>query len=189
MRRGIYCPASDIKDPHYINIGKKDIINKRESKAIHVHPYGKIHDYVSFYFGPKSPMLYSIYKGNSDTPYPQSDVAYIVTSIPVILEQKLNFVFTTGQAIMQLSTSHNNLDDLNKIDWDIIFATYWFDQPPEYVDRARKRMAELLIYEYLPVNCILGIAVISSEIQQIVEKMVSDAGLSIKVKVVQNWYY
>lgn len=109
LQNGIFCPASDTKDPNYINIGKKDIINKRENKLIEVYPYGRIHDYVSFYFGTKSPMLYSIYKRNSDTTCLQSDVIYIVTSIPLILEKNLNFIFTTGQAIMQLSTQHNNI--------------------------------------------------------------------------------
>lgn len=189
LENGIHCPASDIKDPYYINIGKKDIINKRETKLIEVHPYGRIHDYVSFYFGPKSPMLYSIYKENSDTKCSQSDIIYIVTSVSIIIEKKLNFVFTTGQAIMQLSTQHNNLEALDKIDWEIIAAKFWFDRPPEYVDRVRKRMAELLIYEYLPINCILGIGVMNEKVLQVVEEMVLDQHLHIPVKKVPHWYY
>lgn len=69
-------------------------------------------------------MLYSISKGNSDTNCSQSDIVYIVTAVSSLIENKLKFVFTTGQAIMELSTQHNNLNDLNKIDWDIIFAKY-----------------------------------------------------------------
>lgn len=124
LSNGMYCPSSEIKDKNYINIGERDIIDKRERKSIEIEPYGKIHDYVSFYFGPKSPMLYSISKGNSDTNCSQSDIVYIVTAVSSLIENKLKFVFTTGQAIMELSTQHNNLNDLNKIDWDIIFAKY-----------------------------------------------------------------
>ena len=50
-------------------------------------------------------------------------------------------------------------------------------------------MAELLIYEYLPINCILGIGVINKEMLQIVEKMVSVQDLDIKVKELPSWYY
>jgi hypothetical protein len=189
LQNGIYCPASNVKDTNYINIGKKDIINKRETKLIEIHPFGRIHDYVSFYFGPKSPMLYSIYKENSDTNCSQADIIYIVTSISTIIEKKIDFVFTTGQAIMQLSTQHNSLAELSKIDWDIIAAKFWFDRPPEYVDRVRKRMAELLIYEYLPINCILEIGVMNEKILDIVRKMVLDQRLDIPVKKVLNWYY
>jgi ssDNA thymidine ADP-ribosyltransferase, DarT len=147
------------------------------------------HDYVSFYFGPKSPMLYSIFKGNSDTDCSQSDVVYIMTAIPSLPEKKLNFVFTTGQAIMALSTQHNNVKDLDKIDWDIIFGKYWFDSHPQYTDRARKRMAELLVHSHVPVNCILSLVVMNKKMQDTVENMVYDAGLLIQVKQVPDYYY
>lgn len=189
LKNGIYCPSSDTKDANYINIGKKDIINKRENKPVIVQPYGRIHEYVSFYFGPKSPMLYSIYKGNSDTTCLQADVVYIVTSIPLIVEKELSFIFTTGQAIMQLSTQHNNPEELSKIDWDVINAKYWFDRPPEFGDRVRKRMAELLIHEYLPINCVLEIGVMNKKMLNIVEKIVSAQDLDIKVKELPHWYY
>jgi hypothetical protein len=185
----LYCPASNVLDPDYINIGKKDIINKREHKEITIAPFGKIHDYVSFYFGPKSPMLYSIFKGKSDTTCSQSDIVYLVTSIPKLIESKLPFVFTTGQAIMELSSQHNDIAELSKIDWDIIFAKYWFDRPPEYTDRARRRMAELLVHKHVPLDSILGIGTMNAEIKAEVEQMVEEAGVPMQVRELRNWYY
>lgn len=46
------------------NIAHSSIQNRRELKRIPVFPNGNLHDYVPFYFAPKSPMLYSIHKGN-----------------------------------------------------------------------------------------------------------------------------
>src|SRR5687767_9795817 len=112
LQNGLRCPASPNKDPHYINIGNKDIIGKRENKQIEVAPYGVIHDYVSFYFGPRSPMLYSIFKGASDTTSHQSDIVYLVTTLPLLEQAQRPYVFTTGQAIMELSTQHNQAVDL-----------------------------------------------------------------------------
>lgn len=189
LRHGLHCPASPVKDPAYINIGKQDIIAKREAKAIELPPYGRIHDYVSFYFGPRSPMLYSIYKGNSDTDCQQKDVVYIVSTKETIQQSGLQFVFTTGQAIMQLSTQHNQDIDLQRIAWDIIQGKFWHDAPPQYVDRMRRRMAELLVHQHVPLNCVRGVGVFNNSMEEIVSKMVADAGLQIPVKAKRDWYY
>lgn len=189
LKNGLYCPASPNKDEHYINIGKKDIITKREHKPVVYEPYGYIHDYVSFYFGPRSPMLYVISKGSSDTNCRQEDIVYIVTGIPTLQEHKKAFIFTDGQALMELSNQYTNIPDLNKIDWDIIFGKDWFDKPPSITDRKRKRQAELLVYEHVPVACINSLAVMNKKARILVERMVSEAGLLIPVTEKPQWYY
>jgi hypothetical protein len=189
LQNGIYCPASDHADGDYINIGNKDIINKRGNKPIIHPPYGYIHDYVSFYFGPKSPMLYAISKGSSDTDCTQEEIVYLITSIPDIHKAGIPFVFTSGQALMELSVQYNDTRNLDKIDWDIIYSKYWFDRPPEYVDRVRKRMAELLVYKHLPINCILAVVVLNNKVKETVEKFIADAGLLIPVHTKSDWYY
>lgn len=90
---------------------------------------------------------------------------------------------------MQLSTQHNDIKDLNKIDWEIIFSKYWFDKPPEFVDRTRRRMAELLVYQHVPITCILEVVVMNKKMKTIVEKMVYDQGLLVQVKENLNWYF
>jgi hypothetical protein len=189
LRNGIYCPSSPQKDAAYINIGNKDIIQKRGNKPVICEPYGFIHNYVSFYFGPRSPMLYSISKGNSDTNCKQEEIVYLVTTIATLEEYKKAFVFTCGQALMALSQQYNNIKNLDKIDWDVIFGEYWNDKPPEIIDRKRKRQAELLVHEHVPVNCIISLAVLNKKARIIVEKILDDAGLLIPVKEIPKWYY
>ena len=189
LQHGLHCPACDVKDPAYVNIGKQDIIAKRESKQIELPPYGHIHDYVSFYFGPRSPMLYSIYKGASDTTCNQKDIVYIVSTKESIQQSGLPFVFTTGQAIMQLSTQHNQDVDLSRIAWDIIRGAYWNDVPPEFPDRKRRRMAEFLVHQHVPLKCIRGLAVFNDSMEKTVSEMVNEAELQIPVKAKPNWYY
>ena len=42
-------------------------------------PGGTIHDYVAFYFAPRAPMLYAIYKGNvADYTEGQTPLVYLV---------------------------------------------------------------------------------------------------------------
>lgn len=185
----MHCPASDLKNPSYVNIGKQDIIAKREHKHVEVEPFGSIHDYVSFYFAPRSPMLYSISKGASDTDCKQSDIVYIVSTLPVIQQAGLRFAFTTGQAIMALSTQHNQVIDLQRINWDIIKSAYWHDKPPEYPDRKRQRMAEFLVYQFVPVGCTLGLGVFNKKMEETVIEMVQKSELQIPVKQKPGWYF
>ncbi|SEL62736.1 protein of unknown function [Chitinophaga rupis] len=189
LENGLHCPTSKTKDAAFVNIGKKDIIQKRESKEIEVAPYGRIHDYVSFYFGPRSPMLYSIHNGNSDTDCSQADIIYLVSTIPEIIAANLQFVFTTGQAIMELSTQHNDTRHLSKLNWEIIFGKYWFDRPPEYIDRMRQRMAEFLVYKHVPITTILGIGVMNESMKDKIERLISNEGKKLEVRVKSDWYY
>jgi hypothetical protein len=189
FNKGIYSPSSAHMDKDYINIGKKDIIQKRGNKPVTLEPYGFIHDYVSFYFGKKSPMLYMISKGTSDTDCRQEEIVYLVTTLATLEENKKPFIFTCGQALMQLSLQYNDIKDLDKIDWDVISGNFWFDKPPEITDRKRRRQAELLVHKHVPINCIIGLAVLNKKTKQIVDKMVDEAGLLIQVKEIPSWYY
>ena len=50
-------------DNDFIRIGDSTLIKSRNNKTIPVCPKGSFSDYVSFYFGARSPMLYNIQKG------------------------------------------------------------------------------------------------------------------------------
>ena len=189
LKHGINCPSSILKDPDYINIGNKDVIGKRGNTTISVVPGGDIHNYVSFYFGPKSPMLFSIKHKNSDYEGTQDDIIYLITSIDKVVENKLKFVFTDGHAMMSLTNHYNDLKHLDKIDWEIIKAKYWHDIPPDIVDRKRKRMAEFLIHKHVAVELIIGIGTVNNNVKKIAEDIVENNNLAIPVKVLENWYY
>ncbi len=47
----------------YENIAHNNIQSRRLMKAVPLPPHGDLHDYVPFYFAPRSPMLYAIHKG------------------------------------------------------------------------------------------------------------------------------
>jgi hypothetical protein len=82
LSRGLYCVNSGINDPNYINIGNKNIISKRRTRSVPVDPGGEVHDYIPFYFCPRSPMLGSIHVGNSDFNGSQEEITYLVISVP-----------------------------------------------------------------------------------------------------------
>lgn len=189
LLNGIYCRNSEEADPNYINIGHRNLIDKRGKRIVPISPKGVLNDYVPFYFAPKSPMLYSIYRKNVDGfTGKQKDIIYLVSSVETIVNANIQFAFTNGHAYEIISKFYNQTTDLNKVDWELMGATYWnnteFDN-----DRMRRRMAEFLIYQFVPAKCILAIVVSDEKTLGIVESIQNKCNTNIKSIIKRNWYY
>jgi len=152
-------------------------------------PGGVIHDYVPFYFAPRSPMLYAIscggVAGYSDG---QKPIVHLVSSAEAVQEAGLPFVFTDGHAIMDLSDFFNDLNELPRVDWTVMRSRYWNDtvQDP---DRCRRRQAEFLVHRSLPWDLIEEIGVMSQETKRGVDAILPEAGHRPRVVVRAGWYY
>jgi len=173
----------------YKDIAHQNIQERRSTTEIQVPPYGVLHNYVPFYFAPRSPMLYAIangivegFEGN------QSDIIYLVANIDKIRESGKRFVFTDGHAIMALTDFYNDLNDLNEIDWPLMEGTYWHDTD-QYPDRKRKRQAEFLVYESVPLECILGIGVQTKQMKTTIENLLLEHNIDMKVLERPNFYF
>ena len=91
------CPNNLDCDASYIGIGDETLIGSRSSKEINIEPNGNFTDYVAFYFGTRSPMLYSIQKGfNNVTKRSPETIIYIVTTLENIKEGEFQYVFSDG---------------------------------------------------------------------------------------------
>lgn len=189
LRNGIYCSNSKDADPNYLNIGHRNLIDKRGTRIVPISPNGVLNDYVPFYFAPKSPMLYSIFKKNVDGfSGSQRDIIYLVSSIETIIETDLKFVFTDGHAYELISKFYNNPTQLKNIDWQLMGETYWNNTESDN-DRRRRRMAEFLVYQFVPINCILAIVVHSEKAKSTVDSIQHKCKTAIKTLIKPNWYY
>lgn len=112
----------------------------------------------------------------------------MVSKLEKILEAELSFIFTDGHALMQLTNNYCQVSDLDKVDWEVMRAIYWNDTIQDS-DRKRRRMAEFLVHEYFPVDCIGLIAVKNERKKQQIEKILSKFGKNIPVKVYEDWYF
>ena len=168
----------------YRDIAAQDVQSRRAGTRVPIQPGGFLHDYVPFYFAGRSPMLYVV--KNSGTP--QKDLIYLMTNTEKIASSKLPFVYTDGHAIMFLSSFYNSLDDLDCIDWDVMDSEYWNDTV-DFPDRKRKRQAEFLIHQALPLQYITGIATYNTATKLNVEELVQDYGHSLNVHEVLKFYY
>jgi hypothetical protein len=57
-RNEVTSPSHKSADPGYIGIGDDSLIAHRKTMSIPLKPGGTFNDYIAFYFGKRSPMLY-----------------------------------------------------------------------------------------------------------------------------------
>lgn len=184
LRNGLFCPNSEQVDPDYINIGNEQIMHDRGNRIVPIHPGGTLNDYVPFYFAPRSPMLYSIMGAQM----PQSEIIYLVSSIGAVQKVGRPFIFTNRHAYVFYASFFNELASLSEIDWDIMNAQYWNNRPNDN-DRMTRRMAELLVYQFVPVNCILGIAAYDQNKLDYINNLLQQLNLNIEARIRRDWYY
>lgn len=112
-----------LADPNFVSIGNIEVINARDTTDVQIAGYGKVGEYVPFYFTPRSIMLYNIVTGHRAPKVPKVPRENILV-IRCLIEQLAKcgrYFFTDGQANVSNGTNHfHDLKDLDKIDWSII---------------------------------------------------------------------
>lgn len=156
LQYGITHRNSQSANSNFVPIGDNSLINRRNS---HILNNGTVlGDYIPFYFGTRSPMLYVIQRGfNGVIKTNPENIIYCVTSIAKIIDSEINFMFTDGHAIDSFSTEYSkaqieNIDNI--LDYNAINANVWIDEND--LDKKRRKEAEFLLSQDLPINYILG---------------------------------
>lgn len=174
---------------NYTNIAYENIQDRRARIRVPCGAGGVLHDYVPFYFAPRSPMLYTISQGNvPNYTQGQAAVIHLVSDVFEIDIRGLEFVFTDGHAVMGFTDFFDDLNYLGAIDWDVMESRYWFDTNEDN-DRKRRRQAEFLVRNFLPWELITEIGVINSTIKAKTENILQNFTHKPSVIVQKNWYY
>ncbi len=189
-RGGMNAPQHIPKDGLvYKTIHNIDIQNQRNVRPIPCGNLGTIHDYVSFYFGPRSPMLLQLHTGRvPGYDEGQEHLVYVVSTVDTITSLGLGFVFSDGHGIAAYSEWYDDIADLDKVDWEAVNATYWSDTL-EDPDRQRRKQAEFLVHEFCPWDAVQEICAYNGEIKQKVLTIMGKHNISTPVRVSQKWYY
>lgn len=175
----------------YCDIAHGSIQDVRARKAVRCSVGGTLHEYVPFYFCPRSPMLYTIHKGNvAQYKGGQQQILHLVTSADAIATQNLAFAFTDGHATKEFSRFYDHLEDLEEaIDWEVIESWSWRDTDDD-TDRKRRKQAEFLVHRFVPWELIQAIGVMNSTIRDQVQDILQRNNVSIPtVKINSRWYY
>lgn len=173
-----------------INIAHPAIQSRRAQTAVPVGTGGTLHDYVPFYFAYRQPMLYALHRDNVDG-YTggQEPLLHLVSSIENIQFSGHSFVFTDGHPTMAFTRFATDWAEHTIIDWELMQATYWQDTV-EDPDRKRRRQAEFLVPQQLPLSDIIGVAVMTSSMRQWVSDLLQGTPYeNWPVAVRRNWYF
>ena len=172
----------------YANIAYQGAQGKRATKLVAKPPAGVIHDYIPFYFAPRSPMLMAINGGRVEgCSFRQQDIVHFATTVEAIVDEGLPFVFYDYNATLHFANCYNNLKHLDKIDWDLFYeqptldgyCKYWNSRVdnPRYVLRMETRQAEFLVYKSVPLKLMDCVGVCSAEKAAEVEEIFEDADI------------
>jgi hypothetical protein len=156
LTHGMFTRLHEKADPNYINIGDTDLITKRNNYPVKVNPpNGLLGEYVPFYFGPLSPMLLKIKDGNGGiTRRAQEEIVYFISRVETIVLYCPNWCFTDGHAKKAITDFYNSIEDLDEVDWNVVRQRYWSNTEDDF-DRVRRKQAEFLVKDHVPVDCIL----------------------------------
>ena len=175
--------------PTRVEIGNASIKSNRQTIEVDCGRGGKVCDYVPFYFAPRSPMLFSIKCGNVAGVDPnQGRLVYLVSSTEAMYEAGLDCVFTDGNAAVYISDFDDDPANLaTHVDWGIMRVKYWSNTPDDG-DRIRRRMAEFLVHDEVPVELFTAIGVYDSDMKDAVEQALPD-DWAVDVLVRRGWYF
>jgi ssDNA thymidine ADP-ribosyltransferase, DarT len=178
------------KQRNYLDIAHENIQDRRAITPVPCGAGGYLHDYVPFYFAPRSPMLCAIHNRNVDG-YSggQKPIIHLVSQIETIVDSQIAFAFTDGHAIMAYADFYDDLNALEDvIDWELMESRYWFNTSDD-PNRKCRRQAEFLLHEFCPWNLIKEIGVINLTMQTQVREILQKFNIQTPIKVYSNWYY
>jgi hypothetical protein len=185
----------------YQNIAHAGAQGARARRQVPDPPGGAIHDYVPFYFAPRSPMLYAIDRGSvADCQWRQPDIVHFETTLERVVENGHPFVFYDRNATLAFSEAYTDLADLDHaIAWDILteepaldgFCKFWQNRstPDRYTDRMERRQAEFLIQRRVPLSCMTRIGVLDTRKQAEVQRILHDHAVKLRVDATPAWYF
>ncbi|QIN80504.1 DUF4433 domain-containing protein [Rubrobacter marinus] len=185
------CKARLPNGDQLVNVSHDNIQERRRNKQVDCEPGSILHDYVPFYFATRSPMMYVISKGGVEG-YDSNTMPliYLVSSVRRVQEEALKFVFSDGHPVVKLSRFYNNLNDLDKVDWQVMGSTMWTDTEA-YPDRRRRRQAEFLVHDSFPWSAVEFLAVRHTEVKRRLDDHLAREwpDLARPVRVAPGWYY
>lgn len=162
LQYGIVHPSSPNKNPDYVPIGDRTLIDFRKTKEIAIAPDRNIilGEFVPFYFGIRMPMLYVMQKGGNfvEKAYNPEEIVYVAVSLKRIVDKGYEFYFSDGHATDRLTLFYTS-DKVGSIpellDWDAIKAHHWSGEGIE-TDLKRRKQAEFLVKQDVAAECIYG---------------------------------
>lgn len=192
---GITHRKSKNANSKYISIGDSSLIDNRISTERNITNDSDeiietitIGDFIPFYFGIRTPMLYVIQNGyNGVKKRNPEEIIYCVTNVLTIIENNFLFYFSDGHTTNKEYTKIFNSDKISElaeiVDFKATKFIYWKSETD--LDLKRRKEAEFLVKDDVPNSCILGYICYSESVRA---KLLA-LGINEKQVVVKENYY
>lgn len=181
-----------LSSPHQ-SVAYGHIQSRRAKRTVPLCKGGTLHDYVPFYFCPRSPMLYAIHcpsPGQMQYQGGQRSIIHLVSTADAVANAGLDFTFTDRHAVLGYVSFFDQLTDLSNLCWPYIQATTW-NNNSAHPDRKERKQAEFLVHRFFPWSLIAEIGVYDQQIAQQVQQALNafSMGIHPAVQIKRNWYY
>lgn len=185
----------------YQNIAHRGAQGARARRPVPDPPGGLVHDYVPFYFAPRSPMLYAIHGGKVDgCSWRQADIVHLETTVERATAGDRPFVFYDRNATLAFSEPFTELARLDDaIAWDLLtaepqldgFCRFWHNRnsPDRHTDRMERRQAEFLVKDRLPLERLTRLGVMDAARAEQVRSLIDVDVFGLRVDVMPTWYF
>jgi hypothetical protein len=184
----------------YQNIAHSGAQGARAAKRMPDPPGGTVHDYVPFYFAPRSPMLMAINGGRvTGCDLRQDDIVHFETTVERVTQDGRPFVFFDRNATLAISKPFIDLQQLTVVDWGLLteapqldgYCKYWKStlNVERYVDRMEKRQAEFLVKDVVQLGCFTRLGVVDETKANEVRAVLAQHGVNLPVQVMRDWYF
>ncbi len=189
LSNGLVSASSAYADPDFRAIGDRSLIYVRKDLQVPVPPGGSFSEYIPFYFGLRSPMLYQIVTGYEGvTKVSQDHIVYIVVKHDCVVKNGIEYVFTDGHARHTMTQFFNRPEDFAHLDWTTIRSEKWHNTP-EDTDRQRRKQAEYLVKGHVPVDCFSYFLTNHEKTKQKIESLLRQKMLQVPVKISKKAFY
>jgi hypothetical protein len=184
LQNGVYYRNNPNFPANYVNIGNPEIISSRDTKEVACYPGTMVNDYVPFYFAFRTPMLYNIHTAYGVDGHEQHEIIYLCCRVSDIVASNLQWCFTDGNAAQRFSSFYNDVVNLDDLDWHSIRTTDFRDNNADGdPGRKRKKHAEFLIRNHVPIEYVQRIVVYNQERYDYVAQLLEQYNREIIIRI------
>jgi len=134
-------------------------------------------------------MMYNIKTGYGGiTQRSNSEIVILVSSLRKLVENGVKFIFSDRHAYLAAALFSSQLDDLDRLDWEILRRRD-FQRDPEDPEKVERYQAEALVHQSIQLSHLFGIVTVNDVARASVMRMAADAGKTVDVQTKANWYF
>lgn len=173
-----------------VEISDPEVKAKRRQFVVPIPPGGVLADYVPFYFAPRSPTLFRAASGRvPGFDGGQDELVFLVVDLDSLIAFGRSVVVTDGHPIACLTLFLPDRHSVEEgVDWELMDKLRWADTEADG-DRLRRRQAELLVQQSVPLGEVLGFAVRSEKTQEVVAALLRDSPFAHLPVLVRSAFY